>query len=126
MTTPISNETSFSQSKVSDFDKDGKLDLWGVAGVGARLRVVVLRGRGDGTFLPPLGFIGTTLGLLILFVSMHVGDETLKLGALAFALTSRVCALLGVAWSWVPGVVAACVLAGYPVSFWLRRVFPPS
>ena len=36
------------------------------------------------------------------------------------------CALLGVTWSWVPGTVAALSLAGYPVSYGLRRVFPPT
>lgn len=45
--------------------------------------------------LPPIGFIGTTGGLLILFVSMQVSDASLELGALAIALTSSIFALVG-------------------------------
>ncbi len=45
--------------------------------------------------LPPIGFIGTTGGLLILFVSMHLSDDSLELGALAIALTSSIFALIG-------------------------------
>ncbi|MEM7408699.1 MAG: hypothetical protein AAF430_00515 [Myxococcota bacterium] len=45
--------------------------------------------------LPPIGFIGTTGGLLILFVSMHMADSSLELGALAIALTSSIFALVG-------------------------------
>ena len=45
--------------------------------------------------LPPIGFIGTTGGLLILFVSMHLADASLELGALAIALTSSIFALIG-------------------------------
>lgn len=45
--------------------------------------------------LPPIGFIGTTGGLLILFVSMHLADASLELGALAIALTSSIFALVG-------------------------------
>lgn len=47
--------------------------------------------------LPPIGFIGTTGGLLILFVSMHMSDSSLELGALAIALTSSIFALIGFA-----------------------------
>ena len=47
--------------------------------------------------LPPIGFIGTTGGMLILFLSMHLGDESLELGALAVALTSSIFALIGFA-----------------------------
>jgi hypothetical protein len=47
--------------------------------------------------LPPIGFIGTTGGLLILFLSMHVASDTLELGALAMALTSSIFALTGFA-----------------------------
>lgn len=47
--------------------------------------------------LPPIGFIGTTVGLLILFVSMGVESHTLELGALALALVSSICALIGYA-----------------------------
>ena len=43
--------------------------------------------------LPPIGFIGTTGGLLILFLSMHSSNESLELGALALALTSSIFAL---------------------------------
>jgi len=45
--------------------------------------------------LPPIGFIGTTGGLLILFLSMHMADSSLELGALAVALTSSIFALMG-------------------------------
>lgn len=45
--------------------------------------------------LPPIGFIGTTTGLLVLFVSMHTADASLELGALAIALTSSIFALVG-------------------------------
>jgi len=47
--------------------------------------------------LPPLGFIGTTAGLLILFLSMHLSNASLELGALAVALLSSVFALIGFA-----------------------------
>jgi hypothetical protein len=45
--------------------------------------------------LPPIGFIGTTGGLLILLVSMHLAETSLELGALALALTSSIFALIG-------------------------------
>jgi hypothetical protein len=45
--------------------------------------------------LPPIGFIGTTGGLLVLFVAMHMADGSLELGALAIALTSSIFALIG-------------------------------
>lgn len=47
--------------------------------------------------LPPIGFIGTTSGMLILLMSMHLSDATLELGALALALTSSLFALIGFA-----------------------------
>ena len=47
--------------------------------------------------LPPIGFIGTTCGLLILFLSMRTGNDSLELGALAVALLSTVFALIGFA-----------------------------
>jgi len=47
--------------------------------------------------LPPIGFIGTTTGMLILFFSMHASAESLELGALALALTSSIFALIGFA-----------------------------
>lgn len=47
--------------------------------------------------LPPIGFIGTTTGLLILFLSMHASNESLELGALALALTSSIFALIAFA-----------------------------
>jgi len=47
--------------------------------------------------LPPIGFIGTTGGMLILFLSMHMSDSSLELGALALALTSSIFALMGFA-----------------------------
>ncbi len=47
--------------------------------------------------LPPIGFIGTTTGMLILFFSMHASSASLELGALALALTSSIFALIGFA-----------------------------
>jgi biopolymer transport protein ExbB/TolQ len=47
--------------------------------------------------LPPIGFIGTTGGLMILFVSMRASSDTLELGALAVALVSTIFALIGFA-----------------------------
>ena len=49
------------------------------------------------SLLPPIGFIGTTGGMLILFLSMHMADDSLELGALAIALTSSVFALVAYA-----------------------------
>jgi len=49
------------------------------------------------SLLPPIGFIGTTGGMLILFISMHMADDSLELGALAIALTSSVFALIAYA-----------------------------
>ena len=50
-----------------------------------------------GSLLPPIGFIGTTGGLLILFLSMQTSQSSLQLGALALALTSSIFALIGFA-----------------------------
>ncbi|MFP8873346.1 MAG: hypothetical protein VCB42_02160 [Myxococcota bacterium] len=47
--------------------------------------------------LPPIGFIGTTGGLFVLFLSMRVGSSSLELAALATALTSSIFALVGFA-----------------------------
>ena len=47
--------------------------------------------------LPPIGFIGTTGGLLILFLSMRIASDSLEMGALAMALTSSIFALIGFA-----------------------------
>ena len=47
--------------------------------------------------LPPIGFIGTTTGLFILFLSMRVASDSLELSALALALTSSIFALIGFA-----------------------------
>jgi len=47
--------------------------------------------------LPPIGFIGTTGGMLILFLSMHFASTSLELGALAVALTSSIFALMAYA-----------------------------
>ena len=49
------------------------------------------------SLLPPIGFIGTTGGMLILFLSMHLAEDSLELGALAIALTSSVFALIAYA-----------------------------
>jgi hypothetical protein len=45
--------------------------------------------------LPPIGFIGTTGGLFVLFLSMRFASDSLELGALAMALTSSIFALVG-------------------------------
>jgi len=47
--------------------------------------------------LPPIGFIGTTGGLLVLFLSMRASNESMELSALAIALLSTVFALVGFA-----------------------------
>ena len=47
--------------------------------------------------LPPIGFVGTTIGLMVLFVSMHVANDSLQLSALALALSSSIFALIGYA-----------------------------
>ena len=47
--------------------------------------------------LPPIGFIGTTAGLLVLFLSRHLADQSMELGAVAVALTSSIFALIGYA-----------------------------
>ena len=47
--------------------------------------------------LPPIGFIGTTLGLIVLFASMHFSDRALEVGALGLALTSTLFALMSFA-----------------------------
>ena len=47
--------------------------------------------------MPPIGFIGTTISMLILFISMHKADSALELGALAGALTSSIFALIAYA-----------------------------
>ena len=63
------------------------------------------------SLLPPIGFVGTTGGMLILFLSMHLGDSALELGALAVALTSSVFAL-----------VAFSVLEGLKVRLYRRML----
>jgi hypothetical protein len=47
--------------------------------------------------LPPIGFIGTTCGLAVLLLSMHLSRDGLQLGALALALSSTIFALVGYA-----------------------------
>ncbi len=47
--------------------------------------------------LPPIGFIGTTVGLMVLFLSMHLANESMHLSALALALSSSILALVGYA-----------------------------
>jgi hypothetical protein len=47
--------------------------------------------------LPPIGFIGTTTGLFVLFLSMRFASDSLELSALALALTSSIFALIGFA-----------------------------
>lgn len=47
--------------------------------------------------LPPIGFVGTTIGLVLLFLSMQVANDSLHLSALALALSSSIFALVGYA-----------------------------
>jgi hypothetical protein len=47
--------------------------------------------------LPPLGLIGTTAGLLALFLSKQVDSQSLELGALGLALIATIAALSGYA-----------------------------
>jgi hypothetical protein len=47
--------------------------------------------------LPPLGFVGTTGGMLLNFVSMHSADEGLEVISLALALSSSFFALFSFA-----------------------------
>lgn len=47
--------------------------------------------------LPPIGFIGTTSGLAVLLLSMHISQDMLQMGALALALSSTIFALVGYA-----------------------------
>lgn len=47
--------------------------------------------------LPPIGFVGTTGGLLVLFLSRSLENTSLELGALALALVSSVLALVAYA-----------------------------
>lgn len=47
--------------------------------------------------LPPVGFIGTTLGLVVLFGSMQFSHAALEVGALGLALSSTLFALTGYA-----------------------------
>ena len=47
--------------------------------------------------LPPLGLIGTTAGLLALFLSKQVDSQSLELGALGLALIATIAALTGYA-----------------------------
>ncbi len=61
--------------------------------------------------LPPIGFIGTTGGLLILFLSMRVASDSLELGALAMALTSSIFAL-----------VAFALLEGFKIRLYQRML----
>ncbi len=47
--------------------------------------------------LPPIGFIGTTCGLAVLLLSMHISHDVLQMGALALALSSTIFGLVGYA-----------------------------
>jgi hypothetical protein len=47
--------------------------------------------------LPPIGFTGTTVGILMRLLSMHLSNQALELGALATALVATVLALIGFA-----------------------------
>ena len=47
--------------------------------------------------LPPIGFTGTTVGILMRLLSMHLSNQALELGALATALVATVLALVGFA-----------------------------
>jgi biopolymer transport protein ExbB/TolQ len=57
--------------------------------------------------LPPIGFIGTTLGLIVLFAAMQLSNQGMQLGALSLALTSTLFALVSFA------VLEACKVALY-------------
>ena len=46
---------------------------------------------------PPVGFIGTTCGLVVLLFSMRLSNDVLRMGALALALSSTIFALVGYA-----------------------------
>jgi hypothetical protein len=63
--------------------------------------------------LPPIGFVGTTIGLRVLFVSMHVANDSLHLSALALALSSSIFALVGYA-----------TLEGLRIHLYGQAVFP--
>ncbi len=45
--------------------------------------------------LPPIGFIGTLIGLVVLVLSKHQGSETLELVGLAGAVSKSILALFG-------------------------------
>ena len=47
--------------------------------------------------LPPIGFTGTTVGILMRLLSMHLSNQALELGALATALVATVLALISFA-----------------------------
>ena len=47
--------------------------------------------------LPPIGFTGTTIGILMRLLSMHLSNQALQLGALSTALVATVLALIGFA-----------------------------
>jgi len=47
--------------------------------------------------LPPLGLLGTSIGMLMLLFSMHYANETLELAALALTLTKTIFALISFA-----------------------------
>jgi biopolymer transport protein ExbB/TolQ len=47
--------------------------------------------------LPPLGLLGTSIGMLMLLLSMHFASETLELAALALTLTKTIFALVSFA-----------------------------
>jgi biopolymer transport protein ExbB/TolQ len=47
--------------------------------------------------LPPLGLLGTSVGMLMLLLSMHYANETLELAALALTLTKTIFALISFA-----------------------------
>jgi biopolymer transport protein ExbB/TolQ len=47
--------------------------------------------------LPPLGLLGTSIGMLMLLLSMHYANESLELAALALTLTKTIFALISFA-----------------------------
>ena len=47
--------------------------------------------------LPPLGLLGTSIGMLMLLLSMHYSNQTLELAALALTLTKTIFALISFA-----------------------------
>jgi len=81
----------------------------------AALAAVVVGGR---------GLLQAALGTRE-WTRARVGQCT-GMGLRRLLVFTAACALLGLGWGPAPPIVAGLALAGYPASFALRRVFPPS